>query len=55
MKPIGGLPPDLRDLPSGCVFNPRCPKFVSGLCDAAEPESYIVNDSLVKCILYKGM
>ena len=54
MKPIEGLPPDLRDLPNGCVFNPRCPKYIKGLCDAAEPENYQVDNTLVKCILYKG-
>jgi peptide/nickel transport system ATP-binding protein len=24
-KGIPGLPPGLRDLPPGCVFQPRCP------------------------------
>jgi peptide/nickel transport system ATP-binding protein len=25
LKPIAGMPPDPRNLPSGCKFNPRCP------------------------------
>ncbi|MBI3726536.1 ABC transporter ATP-binding protein [bacterium] len=25
LKPIGGSPPDLRAVPSGCAFHPRCP------------------------------
>ncbi|MGH2377264.1 MAG: ABC transporter ATP-binding protein [Candidatus Limnocylindria bacterium] len=30
--------PSLLDLPSGCVFHPRCPLFEKGLCDVAVPE-----------------
>ncbi|MGH2450148.1 MAG: ABC transporter ATP-binding protein [Candidatus Limnocylindria bacterium] len=30
--------PSLLDLPSGCVFHPRCPLFEQGLCDALVPE-----------------
>ena len=26
LKPIGGLPPDLRQPPKGCRFRPRCPR-----------------------------
>jgi len=29
--------PNLLALPSGCVFHPRCPWFVPGLCDVAAP------------------
>lgn len=29
--------PNLLNLPTGCVFHPRCPYFVPGLCDAAIP------------------
>ena len=35
---IGGLPPDLRNPPEGCRFNPRCPRLIAGTCDAREPE-----------------
>jgi len=31
-----GEPPDLRSLPSGCKFNPRCP-FVKDICKKEEP------------------
>jgi peptide/nickel transport system ATP-binding protein len=30
--------PNLTDLPSGCVFHPRCPYFVPGLCDDVVPQ-----------------
>ena len=33
---LGGDPPDLRALPPGCPFAPRCPRMVAQ-CDAAEP------------------
>jgi peptide/nickel transport system ATP-binding protein len=33
---IPGSPPDLRDLPSGCRFNPRCPH-----CRPDKPELYV--------------
>ncbi|MGI8690948.1 MAG: ABC transporter ATP-binding protein [Thermomicrobiales bacterium] len=29
--------PNLLELPTGCVFHPRCPYFVPGLCDATVP------------------
>jgi len=32
-----GEPPDLRNLPSGCKFNPRCP-HVKDVCKDAEPK-----------------
>jgi len=30
--------PSLLALPTGCTFNPRCPRFEEGLCDVAVPE-----------------
>jgi oligopeptide/dipeptide ABC transporter ATP-binding protein len=30
--------PSLLNLPSGCVFHPRCPRFEAGLCDVRVPE-----------------
>jgi len=30
--------PSLLDLPTGCHFHPRCPRFVEGLCDVERPE-----------------
>lgn len=29
--------PGLHDLPSGCPFHPRCPRFEAGLCDVQRP------------------
>jgi oligopeptide/dipeptide ABC transporter ATP-binding protein len=33
---IDGMVPDLRSLPPGCTFRPRCP-FAFGRCDAEDP------------------
>jgi oligopeptide/dipeptide ABC transporter ATP-binding protein len=30
--------PSLLNLPSGCTFHPRCPRFEAGLCDVQVPE-----------------
>ena len=30
--------PSLLNLPSGCTFHPRCPRFEAGLCDMRVPE-----------------
>ncbi|WP_229670755.1 ABC transporter ATP-binding protein [Deinococcus aquiradiocola] len=36
LQPIPGSPPDLRALPAGCAFSPRC-TFVTDACRVAEP------------------
>lgn len=42
--------PNLNALPSGCVFHPRCPYWVEGLCDVIEPPLVDVgNDRDVAC------
>jgi peptide/nickel transport system ATP-binding protein len=36
LRPIGGQPPSLINLPSGCPFHPRCP-YVMEVCRTDEP------------------
>ena len=36
LRAIGGLPPSLTNLPSGCSFNPRC-RFAADICRAEDP------------------
>jgi len=43
LKPIPGAPPDLRALPPGCPFAPRC-DFVTDACRADEPRRERVDD-----------
>ena len=47
---IPGSPPDLRDPPSGCKFNPRC-EFVKQICRDVEPRFIKKQepDHYVKC------
>jgi oligopeptide transport system ATP-binding protein len=42
LKSIGGLPPTLIDLPSGCPFAPRC-SYVRDICDQAMPPIFEIN------------
>ncbi len=37
LEGIKGQPPDPRQLPPGCPYNPRCPKFIEGVCDEVNP------------------
>ena len=39
LTPIKGNPPSLVNVPSGCVFSPRCP-YATDLCRTKEPEIY---------------
>lgn len=53
MHPIEGSPPDLMNLPKGCIFSPRCPKCCD-LCLTAEPPTREFADgSKGKCYFFK--
>jgi len=42
--------PNLNNLPGGCVFHPRCPYWVQGVCDVQMPRLEDVGDGrLVAC------
>ncbi|MBQ9481401.1 MAG: ABC transporter ATP-binding protein [Clostridia bacterium] len=52
LKPIGGEPPNLLDMPSGCKFHPRCP-YCREECKTIEPETFSKeNGHKIKCFLY---
>jgi peptide/nickel transport system ATP-binding protein len=44
MVGIPGSPPDLRNVPSGCAFHPRCP-MAFGVCTTTIPSQHIVVSS----------
>jgi len=44
LEPIGGTAPDLRDLPKGCRFAPRCP-LAQEICHTTAPRSVTVSPS----------
>lgn len=50
---ITGSVPHPYARPSGCPFNPRCPSFLSGICDTNEPSlKPIAPDHQVSCFLH---
>ncbi|WP_026907948.1 ABC transporter ATP-binding protein [Paucisalibacillus globulus] len=53
LQPIKGLPPDLRSLPQGCSFAPRC-NHVMASCLTNDPTLSEVDDNhFVRCLLYE--
>ncbi len=53
---IKGTIPDVRDLPPGCYFHPRCESFIPGVCDAALPELRAADDDhRARCVLVNGV
>ncbi|MFP4393966.1 MAG: ABC transporter ATP-binding protein [Anaerolineales bacterium] len=53
---IKGMVPDPFNLPSGCVFHPRCPSFMPGKCDRIVPKYVEVEeDHWVRCLLYEDV
>ncbi|WP_027633777.1 ABC transporter ATP-binding protein [Clostridium hydrogeniformans] len=53
LSPIKGLMPDPTDLPSGCVFHPRCP-YAKDVCGKKVPLITTIKDGhTVKCLKYE--
>ena len=51
---ITGMTPDPFNLPTGCVFHPRCPMFMPGKCDKIVPSwKQVDDDHWVSCLLYE--
>ncbi|TGE32357.1 ABC transporter ATP-binding protein [Desulfosporosinus sp. Sb-LF] len=52
LEPIEGQPPDLRHLPQGCNFAPRC-KHKKPLCEQQKPALHEIEPGhFVSCLLY---
>jgi peptide/nickel transport system ATP-binding protein len=50
---IAGSIPHPYNRPAGCPFHPRCPDFMPGVCDKAEPGLTVMADGqAVSCFLY---
>jgi peptide/nickel transport system ATP-binding protein len=47
---IPGSPPDLRLLPRGCAFEPRCPRRIGACREAVPPERYPAPGRMAACI-----
>jgi oligopeptide/dipeptide ABC transporter ATP-binding protein len=55
LKTITGMVPSPFNLPSGCVFHPRCPDFMPGKCDKVYPEyDEVVEGHWTRCLLFDG-
>ncbi len=53
LKPIEGSPPDLMNLPKGCIFSPRCP-YAQEVCVGEEPSEICLEDgSKGRCYFFK--
>lgn len=52
MRPIPGSPPDMRNLPAGCPFAPRCPHAGDACREDAPIETVLENGHKVICHLY---
>ena len=52
LKTISGVVPSLLNLPSGCLYNDRCPDVFND-CRQVEPEMYLVAENhYVRCLKY---
>ncbi|WP_129116248.1 ABC transporter ATP-binding protein [Halegenticoccus tardaugens] len=52
---IDGSIPNYTDPPSGCRFHPRCPAYIEGVCEQANPEQYSVGEGHeTACYLYEN-
>ena len=49
---IPGTMPSLIDLPSGCLFHPRCPRAMEVCCQQEPPQTTISEEHKVNCHLY---
>ncbi|MGL4367281.1 MAG: ABC transporter ATP-binding protein [Brevinemataceae bacterium] len=55
LNPIKGLTPDPINLPSGCIFHPRCP-YANESCSHQSPiTTSIGNEHVVQCLIYEGL
>ncbi len=55
VKPIPGQPPDLRNLPSGCAFHPRCGHAVARRCDEDVPALEADGARAVRCFRWREL
>ena len=53
LKPIKGLMPDPRNLPTGCPFHPRC-DMATPECSTTVPHNVVLDEThMVRCLQYK--
>ncbi len=52
LETIEGQPPSIKDIFTGCSFEPRC-KFRFNDCKTVKPDCYNVENAGVSCLLYR--
>lgn len=56
LSSVSGSTPSPFNLPTGCVFHPRCPAFMPGKCDKIAPTwTSVGNEHWANCLLYEEM
>ena len=52
VRPVEGAPPDIRNLPQGCPFHPRCAHCME-ICTRTRPELQKIGENhYIACHLY---
>jgi peptide/nickel transport system ATP-binding protein len=54
LEAIPGMPPDLRALPEGCSFAPRCRHVEQCCCVRMPPESTLMPGRMTRCLRVAG-
>ena len=54
LEAIPGMPPDLRALPEGCSFSPRCRYAEQCCCVRMPPESTLMPGRMTRCLRVAG-
>lgn len=55
INPIEGSVPNPYAMPTGCKFHPRCPDYIPGVCEKADPPlTEIASGHQASCYLYGG-
>ncbi|GAB4580325.1 MAG: ABC transporter ATP-binding protein [Anaerolineales bacterium] len=55
LQTIEGMVPSPFNLPTGCVFHPRCTEYMPGKCDRVYPEyAEVESGHWARCLLYDG-
>ncbi len=55
LETIKGMVPSPFDLPSGCVFYPRCQNYMPGKCDRVYPNyTEVAEGHWARCLLFDG-
>jgi oligopeptide/dipeptide ABC transporter ATP-binding protein len=53
LQSISGMVPSPFAIPPGCAFHPRCPNYMPGVCDMAQPPvTELSGGHMVRCFLY---